>query len=286
MALTLRGDLHAAEVAGLVTRLADIGEEDLAIWQLAAVVADTLHRATPASERPAISAWVRATWSPLWSRLGPEPGPGDDDLRRALRGLTLGVLGLHEDTAAQELAGALFQQHQTDPSSVDAELAAGALRSVAAHADAGQFDVMLERFRHSHTPQEQFRYLYTAASVRDAGLFERYLDLLATDEVRSQNLAFAYRAALRNLSHGATAWHAVRERWDQIRGRLPFNATHRMIEGITTISEPNVADDIARFLADHHVPEATQLIAQHVERMQVQVAMRTREADRLVDELP
>ncbi len=286
LALTLRGDLHAAEVAGLVTRLADIGEENLAIWQLAAVVVDTLHRATPAGERAAFSAWVRATWSPLWARLGPECAPDDDDLRRALRGLTLGILGLHGDPAAQKLADALFEQYQADPASVDAELAAGALRSVAAHADAAQFDAMVERFRHGHTPQEQFRYLYAAAGVRDADLFGRYLDLLATDEVRSQNLAFAYRAALRNLQHGVTAWHAVSDRWDQIRERLPFNSTHRMIEGITTISDPQVADDIAHFLAGQDVPEARQLIAQHIERMQVQVALRTREADRLVDELP
>ena len=145
---------------------------------------------------------------------------------------------------------------------------------------------MLDRFRHGTTPQEQVRYLYAAATVADGDLFSRYLELLETDEVRSQNLAFAYRAALRNPAHVRHAWTAVRDGWERIRARLPFNANHRLVEGITSITDPVLADEVEQFLADHPVPEATTLIAQHVERMRVQVAVHQREAGQVASSLP
>src|SRR5690606_25746290 len=99
-------------------------------------------------------------------------------------------------------------------------------------------------------------------------------------------LAFAYRAALRNLTHERQAWAAVRDGWDRIRARLPFNANHRLVEGVTGITDPDLADEVASFLDAHPVPEAATLIAQHVERMRVQVAVHQREAGGVAASLP
>ncbi|HEU5085325.1 MAG TPA: M1 family aminopeptidase [Acidimicrobiales bacterium] len=285
VALTLRGDLRASDLAHLLEQLAGIGETDLAVWQLGAVAIDVLHRAAAPDRRDEVSAWIRRLLAPVAERLGDDVDPEDDDRTRALRGLVLGLRGVHGDPEAVARAGAVFDEQLADATAVDAELGAGALRAAAVTADAGRFDAILERFRHGHTPQEQVRYLYAAATVADADLFQRYLDLLDADEVRSQNLAFAYRAALRNPHHDADAWSAVRTRWDRIRQRLPFNATHRLVEGVTGITDADLARDIEGFLADHVVPEARTLIAQHVERMRVQVALHQREATRLPDEL-
>jgi len=285
IALTLRGDLRASELAHLLERLSDLGETDLAVWQLGAAALDILHRAAAPDRRDVVSAWIRVLLAPLAERLGHDVDPEDDDRIRALRGLVLGLRGVHGDPEARARAAAVFDEQVADATVVDAELGAGALRAAAVSADQACFDAILDRFRHGHTPQEQVRYLYAAATVADDELFQRYLDLLDTDEVRSQNLAFAYRAALRNPHHDADAWFAVRTRWDRIRQRLPFNATHRLVEGVTGITDANLARDIEGFLADHVVPEARTLIAQHVERMRVQVALYEREATRLPDEL-
>ncbi|HAS09948.1 MAG TPA: hypothetical protein DCS55_05415, partial [Acidimicrobiaceae bacterium] len=200
--------------------------------------------------------------------------------------LVLGLRGVHGDPAAVARAIAVFEQQLHRPTEVDAELGSGALKAAAVTADAARFDAMLDRFRHGTTPQEQVRYLYAAATVADGDLFSRYLALLETDEVRSQNLAFAYRAALRNPAHDQRAWTAVRDGWERIRARLPFNANHRLVEGITSITDPVLADEVEQFLADHPVPEATTLIAQHVERMRVQVAVHQREAGQVASSLP
>ncbi len=286
LSLCLRGDVGAGELTRLLRRLVDVGEEDLSIWQLGAEALGTLDRAVVDEGRESFNAWGRATVRPLWQRLGPAPAPGDPDRRRALRGLVLGLLGAADDPEAVDLSARLFDQVTADPTSVEPGLASGALTTMARHANGARFDAILDRFRHGQTPQEQIRFLYAAAAVRDPGLFDRYLALLATDEVRSQNLAFAYRAALRNRRHGPTAWRRVEQDWDRIVDRLPSNSTHRLVEGITVINDPALAADVVEFLDAHPIPQATKLVAQHVERMHVSVALRARIGDRIVPELP
>ena len=286
LSLCLRGDVSAGALTRLLRRLVDIGEDDLSLWQLGAEALGTLDRAVIDADREAWTAWLRTTVRPLWERLGAEPSTDDSDRRRALRGLVLGLLGAADDPEAVELGAALFDRVTADPTSVEPGLASGALTTIALHADDTRFEAIIDRFRHGNTPQEQIRFLYAAAAVRDPGLFDRYLALLATDEVRSQNLAFAYRSALRNRLHGPVAWRQVERRWAQIVGRLPSNSTHRLVEGITVVNDPAVADEIVAFLDAHPIPQATKLVAQHIERMQVSVALRARIGDRIVPELP
>ena len=227
-------------------------------------------------------AWQRATLAPLWETIGAEVQPHDDDRRRALRGVVLALLGGAGDPSVLETSRAVFDRTMGDAASVDPGIASGALQVVAAHADDEQFDRILDRFRNGPTPQDQMRHLYAAARVQDVSLFDRYLGLVDSDEVRSQNLAFAVRAALRNRVHGARAWSFVDANWDRLIERLPFNSVHRMVEGIETQTDRATADAIESFLGDRPVPHAAKAIAQHRERMWVSVTLAERERDRLV----
>jgi puromycin-sensitive aminopeptidase len=285
-ALLLEGSASSGDVTRLVRRLAETGEEDLSIWQMAAEALHTLDRTVPAVDRPRWTGWVREVVQPLWKRLGAEVAPGDSDRRRALRGLVLGLLGTMDDPEAIRLSSELLGRSIEDPSSVDSGLASGALTTMSQHADEPCFEAMIDQFRSGTTPQIQIRFLYAAAAVRSAGLFERYLDLLAGGDVRSQNLAFAYRAAMRNRLHGVRAWEAARSRWDEVVERLPSNSLHRMIEGITVIDDPEVAGAVSGFLDEHPVPQAAKLVEQSVERMRVSVALRQRIGAHVVSELP
>ncbi|MDZ7675082.1 MAG: M1 family metallopeptidase [Acidimicrobiales bacterium] len=286
LALCLRGDVAGADLCGLVARYVELGEEDLSIWQLGAEALAILDRVVPDHDRGSWSAWRIDRLHPLWHALGPDVTAGDDDRRRALRGVVIGMLGAADDPEVVELSQQVFAQSITDPTSNDPGVASGALQVVAAHADQVRFEQILDRFRHGATPQEQFRHLYAAARVRDGELFGQYLDLLDGDEIRSQNLAFAARAALHNHHHGARAWRHVRDHWDELVERLPFNVLHRMVEGVVTQDDPDVAADVESFFASHRIPNAEKSIAQHLERMRISVELRRREAQRLVAELP
>ena len=282
LALCLRGDVAGADLARLIARLVDIGDTDLSTWQLAADALSTLDRVVADDARERWDAWQRTTLAPLWETIGAEVQPHDDDRRRALRGVVLALLGGAGDPSVLETSRAVFDRTMGDAASVDPGIASGALQVVAAHADDEQFDRILDRFRNGPTPQDQMRHLYAAARVQDVSLFDRYLGLVDSDEVRSQNLAFAVRAALSNRVHGARAWSFVDANWDRLIERLPFNSVHRMVEGIETQTDRATADAIESFLGDRPVPHAAKAIAQHRERMWVSVTLAERERDRLV----
>ena len=284
-ALVLCGDLPATEATGLLERLVEVGEEDLSIWELGLGIVDGLRRAVAPGDRIFVDRWTRELLEPLGDRLGQEPHRSDDARRRALRGHVFGAMGLAGDTHVIERAPALLAASIEDPASLDPSLAAGALRVVAHRADAAQMDTILDRFHTGVTPQEQVRFLYAAAGVTDPEQFARYLRFVTGGEVRSQNLAFALRAALRNHANAPLAWATVRSEWTDVVDRLPSNSVDRMVEGITAIAEVALADEIAAFLDDHPVPQAALSISQHVERMRVTVALRERESSRLAEHL-
>jgi hypothetical protein len=54
-----------------------------------------------------------------------------------------------------------------------------------------------------------------------------------------------------------------------------------MLHGIRSVSDPAMAADINGFVAEHPVPQGKQILRQHLERMQVSVALREREQSRL-----
>ncbi len=285
LALCLRGDVAGADLAALVARLVQIGETDLSVWQLGAEALGALDRVVPPPARAKWNEWQRTTLAPMWQTLGADVQSGDDDRRRALRGVVLAMLGGADDPEVIAVSRAVFARTMSDPASVDPGVASGALQVVAGLADGDDFGRMLDRFRHGSTPQEQMRHLYAAARVEAPALFDSYLDLIDSDEVRSQNLAFAARAALRNRVHGARAWSYVVGAWDELLERLPFNSVHRMVEGVTALHDRETATAVEAFLADHEVPHADKAIAQHLERMWVSVTFAERERQRLVDDL-
>ena len=284
-ALLLRGDLGPGELASLIDRLVDTGERDLSVWQLGVGALDSLHRATRPEDGEVVSAWICERLGRVTHSLG-TAGPGDDDRTRALRGLLLGTRGVHGDPDALALGRTTFAAALADAGTVDPELAAGALRAVSTHATSEDAEAILDRFRHGATPQEQIRHLYALGNARDPELFDRYLALCATEEVRAQNLAFAYAAAIRNRVHADRAWDAVEVQWSTIVERLPFTMLHRLVGGVTSISDPGLAERVAAFLGRQDVPHANALIAQHMERMRTLVALRERSGADVARSLP
>jgi len=106
-----------------------------------------------------------------------------------------------------------------------------------------------------------------------------------TDAVRTQNAPMVLRRAMTNRDHGELAWFFIAAEWDTINARFPSNSIARLLEGIRSLSEPGTAQEVLAFFETHEVPQGDKILAQHLERLEVNVALRRREADRLSSEL-
>jgi len=267
-------------------RAAAAEEADLSVWQRITGSLAALDRIVADDDRPRFAAFVRALVAPALHRLG-EPAPGEPDRTAALRGNLFAALGeLGADESIRERARELHRQGAADPGSVDPDLFDGALRVVASAGDATTFDDFLDRSKRAATPQETLRYLGALADLPDADLVDRFLALTLTDDVRTQDAPYLLRRAIASREHGPRAWAFVHRNWDTVTGRFPSNSIPRLLDGVRTLTDPTVAAGVEAFLAEHPVPQGAKTVAQHIERMKVNVALAQREGAALADALP
>jgi nicotinate-nucleotide pyrophosphorylase len=87
-------------------------------------------------------------------------------------------------------------------------------------------------------------------------------------------------AALANQWHGAKAWEWLSQHWQELLDRFPHNSHARMVENIALLP-PETAAAVHSFLEANPVTAGHKTVEQTLERMDVNVAFRQREGERL-----
>ena len=280
-------DAWASVLAGTTTAAAYLelaagfrAETDPAVWTTLASTLGAVDRILDGAPRAAFQDWVRRLATPVLDHLGWSPSTGESDLTGQTRQTVITVLGT---LGACDSVRARCRE-LLDSEGVDPAVAAAAVNVVAAWGDEADFERFVARHRESESPQESLRYLYALGSFPSPDLARRTL-AMSLDEIRSQNAPFVVLSLLANRDVNALAWAFVKDNWDALNERFPDNAIPRMLGGVTALSTPEQADDVAAFIAAHPVPQAARTVEQHLERLQVNVAFRQREAPRLAEYL-
>ena len=276
-AALLRGTLTAAEVEQLL-RLVAWRETDPSVWRRIAQAVRELRR---------LEGWDGAVRAPRLAQdvaalprsRATEVISGVDESGRErwrdLRGILTVVLGVAgNDGDIRDLARDIVH---TDPErlrerrDVDPALGAAALDVVAATGDRADHDLIEQRWRTAANPQDTIRHLYALADTPVPECFEKTLDL-ALGEVRAQDSGYLLRRALANPRHAGLAVEFVSRRWDDVQAKVPSSALVRMLEGVRTITDADLAADVVAFAEAHPLPSGSRVLAQHLERMAVNVA--------------
>ncbi|HWH34118.1 MAG TPA: M1 family metallopeptidase [Acidimicrobiales bacterium] len=279
-AAVLAGDTPASALLELAEGFA--GERNPTVWTVLHSALAALDHVLEGEGRTRLQRWFRHLGGPALAELGWEPAVGEDELTRQTRGLVItaaGVLG--DDAAVQRRAREVHRSALAGSAPVDPEVAAAALAVVASTGTAEDYEAILDRSRTAPTPQEALRHLHALARFPGVDLARRTLAMTLTDDMRSQNAPYVLGRLLANRHAGATAWAFLEEHWGAVTARFPDNSIPVMLGGITGLSTPELAPRVASFLDDHPVPQGALSVAQHRERLAVNVALREREADRL-----
>ena len=172
-----------------------------------------------------LRAFVRDALRPEARRLGYAPRPGeprDDAERRAIALEMLGSLGRDEDALRAALA--LADQEERDPASVDASLAAPALRVAARVADAPRLDRMLRAYdarrKAARPPSIADRPLNALPSLGDPALARRVLDAERAGAFPLQAVGPLLRAMLWEPRLQDAAWSHLKTEWARLRKGL------------------------------------------------------------------
>ena len=281
LAFVQNGQVSADRFLDLAAELG--AETEQAIWSVVSSGLGLLeHHALDEEARPAFEGFVRKLTRPALTRLGWEPEESENDLTRKLRGAlitTMGALGADNDTIARatDAVERLLSGAELDP-----EVATAALAVYARRGGADEHALLWEAYLKSGAPLDQVRYLRSVAGVGATRPALSTLDKVIDGDIRSQDGYWVFARLLMGKA-GPAVWESARRRWDQVLEAMPGITRIRVAEGLSALSQPEVANDVKAFFAEHPIPEAARPLAQNLEKLDVNVALRERETPVVTD---
>jgi puromycin-sensitive aminopeptidase len=287
-ALVLADRIELGQFFSLARALERVEEHDPGTWTVVAGALGLCDRVATEAERPQVQAAVRTLLGPRAAILGWDARGGEGERVPTLRSLLIGTLGtIGADPAVRGEAARRFDQafRSDGPVPIDPDIESSVLQSVAAQMRAGDYETVLDRYRHPATPQEELRALTALAAFPDAELAVATYELART-EVRTQNAPYLVATLLGNRVGGPAVWTRISTDWDQLLDRFPVNSHSRMLDGARALcGDPELAADVAAFLTSHPLPSGQRSVVQMLERLAINVAFGRRWAGRLGDVL-
>ncbi len=275
------GQTEMPSVLDLISHFRHEGEQ--AIWQLIFRILGAVHHHLVADDDlDAFAAWVRSVVGPLVERLGREARPDDTDLTRRLRGQAIAAFGaLGNDPQTVEWAAATTEAYLEGRHISDPELATAALAVTAAHGDADTHSRYLKRYMDASDPQEQLRFLRALTGFDDPEMAAEVVAATLDGRIRNQDGAVVQCWLMGNREAGPQTWSEIRRCWEEAVATFPPMTFRRLVEGLPALSRPEVAADVKASFAETAVPDYSKAVAQNLELLDVNVAARRRETDRV-----
>ena len=236
------------------------------------------HRGVSDADRPAFQAWVRGLFAGPGADLGWNPAPAEDDERRLRRAALLRALVLvARDPAEIARATERFREHLQHPLALDPNLLDIVVAAAAREADEKRFEELRERARTELDPAAKRRYLHALAMVEDSRLVDRAVGLALDPFVQMQDFASYLGTLLGNRAGREPAWRLVQTRWDEVRAKADSPMImRRLVEALGNLPERRHLEEVEKFLASNELPPAKQAVAQTLERLRADVALRER----------
>ena len=274
-ALVLAGRRPLGELLALSRRLD--AEEEPEIFSVVAGALSMCDRVADEDERPHVQAATRALLGGRAGTLGWDARPGEGERLPTLRAVVLGALGtIGADPGVRAEAIRRFDGARSGGAPIDANIENAVLATVAEECRDGDYEAMLDRYRHPSNPQEELRYLMALAAFPDVDLSLRTFDLALT-EVRSQNGPHLVQALLANRVAGPAVWERVEAEWERLLRRFPNTLHSRMLAGVRFLfRDRELAERVQRFLREHPVRYSQRTVVQTLEQLTVNVHLAER----------
>jgi puromycin-sensitive aminopeptidase len=224
---------------------------------------------------------VEGLLGPALANMGWEPRPGEGDLERLRRASLLrGVGGLARSPAVVGEASKRVQRLLLErrPDALDANLLDVAVGLAARGGSGALFETLKASFPVEPDPATKRRYLLALTAFEDAGLSAQARRLLLEGGVPMQDVAGYVHGLVANRAGREEAWRLLRERWADVMARTggaPM-LVRRVVEALSNLQTRAHLEAVRAFLAAHPVPEAQQAVAQTLERLTQDVALRER----------
>jgi aminopeptidase N len=234
------------------------------------------------SDRDSYRAWLRQYLSPMLKDVGWEPKAGDSDEQRTLRSRLFQALG-YDARDPEVLAGArkIADKALDDPSSVDRQLAGGAMALAALNGDDAFYDRLMTALKSPKSPEEYYLYLFSLPQFSDPKLLQRTLDYAISPDVRSQDALGVITSVMQNPVGEKQAWDFVLSHWDAVQKVGGPFASAQVVGSTSSFCDAHMRDQVVDFYAAHKIEAAERTYRQSIERINNCVDLKSQQEPQL-----
>jgi aminopeptidase N len=234
------------------------------------------------SDRESYRVWMRSYLAPMLKDVGWEARPGESDEQRTLRSRMFNALGYDaHDPEVLAQARKVADKALEDPSSVDRQIAGGAMALAALNGGEDFYDRLMTALKNPKSPEEYYMYLFTLPQFTDPKLLQRTLDYAISPDVRSQDALGVISGVMNNPEGQKQAWDFVLAHWDAVqKAGGPF-ASAQIVGSTSSFCDAHMRDQVVEFFAAHKVEAAERTYRQSIERINNCVDLKSRQEPQL-----
>ncbi|MFT3775020.1 MAG: M1 family metallopeptidase [Minicystis sp.] len=282
-ALVQSGDVPADALLDLLETLR--GEHDRRVVdQMIAALAHVDRALVDDASRPAFRAFVTKTLGPTARELGFDPKKGEPDDRRLLRVSVLAALAdLADDPWVLAEAEKRAVAWIGDPRKVSADVAAIALRAGSRRSGEKRFEDLLAGAKRARSPEERLAAVSAIGGFADPALLRRGLDRMFAEPLKIQDGFHVFQAAMARPAARPIVLAWVKQRFGELRGKMPDFALSRLASAVETICEAHTLEDAAAFFNEalKGTEGGERAIVHALEKSELCIDVRAREAARV-----
>ena len=234
------------------------------------------------SDRESYRAWMRGYLAPMLKDVGWDAKPGESDEQRTLRSRLFSAAGYDaRDPEVLAHARKLADKALDDPSSVDRQIAGGAMALAALNGGEDFYDRLMTALKNPKSPEEYYMYLFTLPQFSDPKLLQRTLDYALSPDVRSQDALGVISSVMSNPEGQKLAWDFVLAHWDAVQKVGGPFASGRIVGSTSSFCDAHMRDQVVEFFAAHKVEAAERTYRQSIERINNCVDLKSRQEPQL-----
>jgi len=234
------------------------------------------------NDRDSYRTWLRGYLTPMLKDVGWEPKPGESDEQRTLRSRLFNALGYDaRDPEVLAQARKLADKALDDPSSVDRQIAGGAMALAALNGGEDFYDRLITALKNPKSPEEYYMDLFTLPEFNDQKLLQRTLDYALSPDVRSQDALGVITSVMRNPEGEKLAWDFVLAHWDAVQKVGGPFASAQVVGSTSSFCDAHMRDQVVEFFAAHKIEAAERTYRQSIERINNCVDLKSQQEPQL-----
>jgi aminopeptidase N len=234
------------------------------------------------NDRESFRIWLRGYLTPMLKDVGWEPKPGESDEQRTLRARLFNALGYDaRDPEVLAQARKIADKALDDPSSVDREMAGGAMALAALNGGDVFYDRLMAALKNPKSPEEYYMDLFTLPQFNDPKLLQRTLDYAISPDVRSQDALRVVTSVMENPEGEKVAWDFVLAHWDVVQKVGGPFASGEVVGATSSFCDAHMRDQVVDFHAAHKIEAAERTYRQSIERINNCVDLKSQQEPQL-----